>query len=376
MIGGQNDNGQKQSCAPRKSAYIYPRPRDGIYYLQYVSKEDGRTHQYSLGTRNVAAAQAALDEVLRTGIFARDGSTLEGYFQQFAVYQQTHVSTRTWAQTDQYVLQSIRNYLEKRGLAHLRGVTTDVLVGYVVALRDGGTAQRTIAGRVAYLRKVFARAVELHLLDANPADGIPMQFRRKPRRKKRAILEAERAPLWDAAKQAGPGLLAATALAIYAGLRRREISYLEWSDIVAVEPKEGITQEIRIRRKEQDGFTPKGHHEREIPVIAALAAVLTEIPRGCRWVVTTENGERWREDSLGVQWTKRVAVVSGLRPDGLSLHALRRTFATSLLRAGVDLVTIQELLGHADITTTRDYLQVDRTDKIAGMARLSGAVGG
>jgi integrase/recombinase XerD len=48
--------------------------------------------------------------------------------------------------------------------------------------------------------------------------------------------------------------------------------------------------------------------------------------------------------------------------DDVSLHTARHTFATTLLREGVDVVLVQQLLGHANITTTMVYTHVNATD--------------
>ncbi|MGD0113882.1 MAG: site-specific integrase [Armatimonadota bacterium] len=56
-------------------------------------------------------------------------------------------------------------------------------------------------------------------------------------------------------------------------------------------------------------------------------------------------------------------------------HALRRTFATHLIRNGVDIRTVQELMGHSDLETTAKYLHSDTRTKQAAVGRLNGLLG-
>jgi integrase len=69
-------------------------------------------------------------------------------------------------------------------------------------------------------------------------------------------------------------------------------------------------------------------------------------------------------------WLKRAADKAGIK--GLTVHHLRHTAASRMLDAGVDVKTVQEILGHSSLDITPRYLHTDATKKRNAIAKLSG----
>ena len=118
-----------------------------------------------------------------------------------------------------------------------------------------------------------------------------------------------------------------------------------------------------VRRK--PGFTPKDYEEREIPLPEELAAMLRALPGKSKWVFPNASGEL--ETHL-LRRLKRVAEQAGVSE--ATLHKFRHTYATRLLENGADIVTVQRLLGHSDLDTTKRYLNPDVDLKRAAVSRL------
>lgn len=139
-----------------------------------------------------------------------------------------------------------------------------------------------------------------------------------------------------------------------AGLRVSELVGLDWGDIDAA------AEMLRVRGK--------GNKERVVPigrnalgVLALYRERLGELcPRGIadnRAVFLNRRGERLTTRSVA-RLVDRYVLLSGISTKA-SPHALRHSFATHLLNAGADLRAIQELLGHASLSTTQRYTHVN-----------------
>ncbi|MDG2382943.1 MAG: site-specific tyrosine recombinase XerD [Pirellulaceae bacterium] len=84
---------------------------------------------------------------------------------------------------------------------------------------------------------------------------------------------------------------------------------------------------------------------------------LTEMAPPANWVIVSRRGRRLRREAIW-EIVKKYAMRVGASPS-VSPHTMRHSFATHLLAGGADLRQVQELLGHANITTTQIYTHVD-----------------
>lgn len=183
----------------------------------------------------------------------------------------------------------------------------------------------------ASLRTFYAWAVLAGHLQHSPAALLPAI--RPPRSRPRpAPEEALRAALAAGSERERLMVM----LAAYVGLRRGEVARVHTGD---VEP-------------DLDGWslrvTGKGGHVRRVPLTPAVALALRSRPTG--WVFPGAIQGHLSPEYVG-------KLVSRLLPDGWTAHTLRHRFATRAYAHDRDLVTVQELLGHARIETTRIYTE-------------------
>ncbi len=115
----------------------------------------------------------------------------------------------------------------------------------------------------------------------------------------------------------------------------------------------------------------KGDKQRLVPIgrraVAMVRAYLTQerprlaalVPGGTDWLLLSHRGRKLRRERIW-ELVKRYARRIGA-PEDISPHTLRHSFATHMLAGGADLRQVQEMLGHASITTTQVYAHVDPT---------------
>jgi tyrosine recombinase XerC len=225
---------------------------------------------------------------------------------------------------------------------------------YAAALSGEGLAPASVARKLASIRSLFDFLVRSGRLPQNPADLVssPKREDKLPRLlaadQVRALLE--RIPARTALEMRDRAMLE---LAYSCGLRCEEIVNLD-RDAVDFEGE-------RLR------VIGKGSKERLLPVgEPAQRALRRYLERGRPALVgerrepalfLSKSGRRLSNSDVTRRlalWIREAALGAGVSP-----HALRHSFATHLLEGGADLRAIQELLGHASISTTQVYTRVD-----------------
>ena len=238
--------------------------------------------------------------------------------------------------------------LSTAGAAHVRA--------YMAGGGRTGLATATLARRLSALRQFFGFLRAEAIRDDDPTSNVVGV--RRGRVLPKLLSEDEVGDLLDAAR-ARPG---AAGVRLAAMLEVLYSTGLRVSELVAV-PRVAAQEDEPVLFVEG-----KGGRQRLVPLGDPARAALGEylevranlLKPGVesRWLFPARRPER----HLTRQWfglaLKSLSVEAGIDPGGVSPHVLRHAFASHLLAHGADLRTVQQMLGHADISTTQIYTHV------------------
>jgi len=233
------------------------------------------------------------------------------------------------------------------------GATTEELERWIAQMRADGAAATTIARRVAAVRSFFRHQQLVGAREDNPAAALVLP--RRPRSLPKTLSAGEAERLIEAANGTSPRALRDRALVelMYGGgLRVSEALGLH---------RRSVDLEERLVRA-----LGKGAKERVVPLgrpaVEALRRYLAigrpHLDRRHRpeLFLNARGGPLTRAGAFLI--LRRLAEKAGLEPSRVHPHLLRHSFATHLLEGGADLRSVQELLGHADLSTTERYTHV------------------
>jgi integrase/recombinase XerC len=302
----------------------------------------GQTDTISFGFKPDAAEQAQAWLAGFAGKRRAAGKTIEAYgrdLTQFGQFLNDHLG-------------------EPADLKELEGLLAADFRAFLAARRNKGVGSRSLARQLSALRS-FYRDLERRGILRNPAiwavrsPKLPHLVPRPLPQPQTLAMVAEShdqdAPAWVQARD-----LAVLMLLYGAGLRI--------SEALGIERRAVPAQVLRI--------TGKGGRTREVPLLDQVASAIERYIALCPYAL--EAGRPLFRGEKGGPLKPRIVqlLIARLRgslglPETATPHALRHSFATHLLAAGADLRAIQELLGHANLSTTQIYTGVDHRHLVA-----------
>jgi len=246
------------------------------------------------------------------------------------------------------------NYCHGQGIYHPESVRVDLLFNFVKFLLSLNLTTRTVMRKVSALRSFFKFLVREGILDNDPAYGLELPH---PARTLPDVLSESEAKL----------LVEAPDISSITGLRDRALLEFMYSTGARVSETINLTlNDIFF----ETGFVRlygKGNKERLVPIgdqaaywlrryIQDSRAKLLKKASGNYLFLNAKTGAKLTR--MGVWkiirgWAEKVGIGARVHP-----HILRHSFATHMIEHGADLRSVQEMLGHSDISTTQIYTNI------------------
>jgi integrase len=229
-------------------------------------------------------------------------------------------------------------------------ITFEGLTHWIAKLTANGVGWSSVRQSARVMSAILEYAVRTGRIPSNPARGLAL-----PRPHRRDHVFLTHAQLAALATAAGPHRLVVLVLG-YTGLRWGEATALRVCDIDLTRRRIDVRRAFSDVGGELILGTPKSHHHRTVPLPRFLSAELAGFIEGREpddLVFTTASGtslrlSNWRLRTFGP--ARKLAGIS----DRFRIHDLRHTAAALMVQAGYPPKMLQEILGHASITTTLD----------------------
>jgi integrase len=329
----------------RERGVFEKEPGSGAWWVRYAD-EDGRLHREKVGPKGLALKvyRKRKTEVAERRFFPRS------HAKQLTVGEMIEDALKRSEHTANY--RNNVHYAElfksEFGDAPMRAIVPGDIERYAAKRTGEKKAAATLNKELSFLRRVFNLAIADDLLDKSPFRSV--KFLKENNQRVRFLSDDEEKRLkgalgrdWEIAS-----------LAINTGLRRAELFNLRCENV------DFATGLITIPRS-------KNGELRRVPMNETAKEILR--PRmGSEWIIQN----RFGRPRNAKNFKERVfdPAVAAAEIDNLRFHDLRHTFASRLVMQGVDLPTVQALMGHKSISMTLRYAHLSPEHQLGAVRKL------
>lgn len=252
-------------------------------------------------------------------------------------------------------LRQLAGYLSRKEVLAWSNVTSEDIAGFVDHLRDRGYAATSVARKVAAIKSFFHYLTSTSALPMDPAEPLDAPRVEKYVPTVLSVQQVQR--LFEVVQADTP-----TGQRDYAMLQCLRATGMRVTELVTCDVSHLDLARGHIRCR------GRNHRDRVLPLSLeaqrALAAYLEDGRRKLRHrpdekaLFLNHHGQRLTRQGF---WLIMKNYARSANIDGITPHALRHSFALDMLSRGMDLRSVQELLGHANISTTQIYAHLRKS---------------
>ncbi|MFC2157551.1 tyrosine-type recombinase/integrase [Acidobacteriota bacterium] len=277
--------------------------------------------------------------------FLKKGITFERFTEIYLGYSKANKAHSTYWRHDRNNIKKLLTSFQNFRLSDI----TPMMIETYKAKRRQKVSAATVNRELANLKNMFTMALEWGMAKSNPAKGVK-RLKEPPGRIRYLRIEEIEVLVQACANHIKPIVI----IAVNTGMRKGEILKLRWDC-------------VDLRNRNVVILNSKNNESRIIPINKTL---YNEFERLCgkkrgEYVFANPDGQPYGDIKKGFTGAVRRAGIEDFR-----FHDLRHTFASYLVMSGVDLRTVQQLLGHKDLKMTMRYSQLSSKHVQESIERL------
>ena len=280
--------------------------------------------------------------------------------------------TATTQENYRYTLRILKDYFGVRQLADIKAYDVEV---FLKALRKEGRSDSCLAQCRGMLYQIFHKAEANDLVRKNPVRFADKMRSREPAKRKEAFTAKEVKLLMEKLPKDRIGI--SIRLLLGTGMRSQELLALEPRHIAEDGSMIQIRQAVNMVKGTATVGQPKSRDSyRDVPIPPTLrwcAIQLRTTNRTFVWEAGKKD-QPCNPSYFRDKFKAAIGEIEGVRV--LTPHSCRHTYVSQLQALGVDLPTIQSIVGHADIDMTQHYLHVQDSIRQKAVSKFAAAFGG
>ena len=304
------------------------------WYIDYYVK--GRRKRKKIGTSKKLAMQVLKDVQLKIakgeylGIYDEKKIPFNEYAKQYLDYSKANKAWTTYNRHDRFNVARLVSFFKDK---YLFEITPQMIEKYK-AMRLAEVSPATVNRELANLKNMYTKAIEWGYVKSNPAKGVKLL--KEPPGRLRYLKPEEVARLLDACSD---HIKPVVVTALNTGMRKAEILNLRW-------------KEVDLENRKITVINAKNNESRVIPINQTLYKELSALSKKAKgeYIFSSRDGRPY--GSIKKAFT---TALKRAKIDEFRFHDLRHTFGSHLVMQGVDLRTVQQVMGHKDIKMTMRY---------------------
>ena len=337
-------------------------------------KDNGKPEYKSLYGKTKKEAREKMKQFLddrASGIDTSQNYTFDAWADVWFEHHQDNI-TATTQENYRYTLRILKDYFGLRKLADIKPYDVEV---FLKSLRKEGRSDSCIAQCRGMLYQIFHKAEANDLVRKNPVRFADKMRSREPVKRKPAFTAEEVKLLMEKLPEDRMGL--SIRLLLGTGMRSQELLALEPRHIAEDGSVIHIRQAINMVKGTATVGQPKSRDSyRDVPIPPNLrwcAVRLRNTDLKYIWEVGKKD-QPCNPSYFRDKFKAAISEIEGVRV--LTPHSCRHTYVSQLQALGVDLPTIQSIVGHADIDMTQHYLHVQDSIRQQAVSKFAAAFGG